>query len=220
MSELAPPAHPALRRQQRLDGVRRMEEQIARLQVQVRLELDALTREDLAGLGTRYVSDEVALVMHRSPRQARNRQEQAQLFAEFPAVHALVGDGSWLLDHADAAIEERVGSGLEGAQQQQVLELVLQRRRFRMTPYEVRLPGCPRKAMACDKDHLIPWPRGSTSATNLADECEHHHLGKHDCLSVERLPDGTFRWTTPCGITADRPPRPVLDAWTYRTLRP
>jgi hypothetical protein len=79
-------------------------------------------------------------------------------------------------------------------------------------------PGCPRKAIRCDKDHLIPWPRGSTSERNLANECEHHHLGKHDCLTVERLPDGTCRWTTPCGVTADRPPRPVLDAWTYRTL--
>ncbi|MDP9183741.1 MAG: HNH endonuclease, partial [Actinomycetota bacterium] len=81
-------------------------------------------------------------------------------------------------------------------------------------------PGCPRKAIRCDKDHLIPWPRDSTSESNLADECEHHHQGKHDSLTVTRLPDGTFRWTTPCGITADRPPRPVLDAWTYRTLKP
>jgi len=64
--------------------------------------------------------------------------------------------------------------------------------------------------------HLLPWPRGSTSEPNLADECEHHHQGKHDCLTVHRLPDGTFRWTTPSGITADRPTRPVLDAWTYR----
>jgi hypothetical protein len=77
-------------------------------------------------------------------------------------------------------------------------------------------PGCPRPALRCDKDHLIPWPRGSTSEDNLADECEHHHQGKHDCLTVQRLPDGTFRWTTPSGLSADRPPRPVLDAWTYR----
>jgi hypothetical protein len=77
-------------------------------------------------------------------------------------------------------------------------------------------PGCPRNALRCDKDHLIPWPRGSTSETNLADECEHHHQGKHDCLLVERLADGTFRWTTPSGIIADRPPRPALDSWTFR----
>jgi len=80
-------------------------------------------------------------------------------------------------------------------------------------------PGCPRPARQCDKDHLLPWPRGSTSEPNLADECEHHHQGKHDCLTVVRLPDGTFRWTTPSGITADRPPGPVLDARTYRQAR-
>jgi hypothetical protein len=487
MSELAPPAHPALRRTQRLEAVRVREQLISRLMVEQRLELEALATEDLAGLGARYVSDELALLWRRSPRQARNRLDAARAFAAFPAVHALVGDGTWLIDHADAAVDELIRTGLTHDEQQQVLELVLSRR-VTLTPWEVRaavrtaavvlfpdaaadaaaraqtdrdvrvytdrpgeasllaygpapavaamlasldaltfppapeetrtgalrrfdtlyvlvcgkahpaqwqvqvlvgaatvrgedeapaeivglgpvpasqarelvaggtlrrvvvhdrtgrlvavddrvhrpdlpavdlprqpahpaaelgepdpdapssedlawydgqldrdtlyahlqqptdsagaapasgrgapvhlvwswspealraalgrmdtepvrhvdlhtdtyavparlkrhlvlrdrtcvFPGCPRPALRCDKDHLIPWPRGSTSEANLADECEHHHQGKHDCLTVQRLPDGTFHWTTPSGLSADRPPRPVLDAWTYR----
>jgi voltage-gated potassium channel Kch len=525
MSELAPPAHPAVRRVQRLEAVRAREQQISRLMVEQRLDLEALATEDLAGLGARYVADELALLWRRSPRQARNRLDSARAFAAFPAVHALVGDGTWLIDHADAAVDELIRTGLTHDEQRQVLELVLSRR-VTLTPWEVRaavrtaavvlypdaaaeaaeraqtdrdvrmyadrpgeatllaygpapavaamlasldaltfppapeetrtvaqrrfdtlydlvcgkahpeqwqvqvlvgaatvrgedeapaevvglgaipaaqarelaaggtlrrvvvadrtgrllavddrvhrpdhapsevaavrrpaqvaeqqepvepdpdapsaedlawydgqldrdalyahlqqptdsagdapasgrgapvhlvwswspealraalgrmdtepggpdeaartgpvhllqswspealgtvlrrmstapvrhldlhtdayavparlkrhlvlrdrtcvFPGCPRTALRCDKDHLIPWPRGSTSEANLADECEHHHQGKHDCLTVQRLPDGTFRWTTPSGLSADRPPRPVLDAWTYR----
>lgn len=459
------------------------------LVAQQRLELAALAQEDLAGLSTRYVADELALLWQRSPRQARNRLELAQLFAAFPVVHALVADGTWLIDHADAALTELGRTRLDHGQQQQVLDLVLSRP-GRRTPWELRaavrtavlvlfpelaadeaeraladrdvrchadapgaatlvangpaplvaammacldtvatpaapadarttaqrrfdalldlvcgriqpdnwqvhllvalttvegqdelpgelpglgpvpaaqareiaaaaalrrvvvdeqtgrllavddrvhrpdlappapdllpleppdepdddpddpdngwphggpqdapdegppgpphpggpaaasqqapparptylaprwspqaltgvlqrtrsepvrvldlssdryqvpkrlrrflelrdrtcvFPGCPRPALRCDKDHLLPWPRGSTSEPNLADECEHHHQGKHDCLTVHRLPDGTFRWTTPGGITADRPPRPVLDSWTYRSATP
>jgi hypothetical protein len=76
-------------------------------------------------------------------------------------------------------------------------------------------PGCTRRAEQCDKDHLDPWPRGRTSEPNLANECEHHHQAKHDRFRVQRLPDGTFRWTTPAGHTFDRPPRPVLDHLSY-----
>jgi hypothetical protein len=495
MSELAPPPHPVVRRGQRLEAIAMRERQISRLVLEQRLELAALAVEDLAGLSTRYVPDELALLWRRSPRQARNRLDDARAFAGFPAVHALVGDGTWLIDHADAVVDELVRSGLEPGQHEQVLDLVLSRR-VTLTPWELRaavrtavvvlfpehaargaekaqtdrdvrmhadlpgeatlsaygpapavaamyaaldtltfppapedtrtvaqrrfdalydlvcgraqpgqwqvqvlvsaatvagedelpgevvglgpvpapqarelvaagslrrvvvdevtgqlvavdervhrpdlaptpaetsavpcpvpvdgveaepdpdapsaedlrwydahldrdalyahlsgpadpdeaetervgpvepvhaasswsaeglrtalhlmrtapvrpvslhtdayavpvrlkrhlvlrdrtcvFPGCPRKAVDCHKDHLIPWPRGSTSEANLADECEHHHLGKHDCLTVQRLPDGTFRWSTPGGLSADRPPRPVLDAWTNRSLR-
>jgi hypothetical protein len=543
MSELAPPEHPAVRRRQRLDGIKRREQQISMLQVQQRQEIAALVTEDRAGLSTRYVPDELAMVMRRSVRQARNRVDGAQLFVAFPAVHAKIADGSWFLDHADAVLDELVGSGLDHDEQQQVLDLVLERGRGR-TPWELRqqvrtamvvlfpahaldraekaktdrdvrsyveapgvaslhaygpapdiaammacldamtfppapddtrtvaqrrfdtlralvcgqvqpgnwqafvlvglatvegedelpaeipgfgpipaaqarkilaqgasvrrvvvdehgqllavddrvhrpdlpppppapgrsdltppadpdtepaehpdeddpdgtggtphgprpggdgpgpadhepdppsaddltwyddttdrdaayscidalraadrtppaaasaatpmpqaqagtseptrplpapshlswqwsdialaralhrvrtdplhyldlssdryaipkrlkrflelrdrtcvFPGCTRLSRRCDKDHLIPWPRGRTTAVNLANECEHHHQGKHDCLTVHRLPDGTYRWTTPAGITADHPPRPVLLGWAYRPLR-
>jgi hypothetical protein len=137
MSELAPPEHPAVRRRQRLEQVRRSEEQISILMVQQRRELAALAVEDRAGLSTRYVPDELAMVLQRSVRQMRGRVDGAQMFMEFSAVHALVEDRTWLIDHADACVDELVGSGLDRDQQEQVLELVL-RRRTRMTPWEVR----------------------------------------------------------------------------------
>jgi hypothetical protein len=76
-------------------------------------------------------------------------------------------------------------------------------------------PGCPRRADQCEKDHRLPWPRGSTCEPNLDNKCTPHHHAKHDCFHVEVLPDGTVRWTTPTGHSYDRPPRPVLDALAY-----
>ncbi len=438
MSELAAPADPLVRRVDRLQSIRRLDEQISRLIALQRLEVASLTREDTEARVARYVADELALVWHRSPRQARTRLDDALVFADFPAVHAKIADGTWLIDHADAVLDELVGSGLEHAEQVRVLELVLSRDR-RRTPWELRVavrtavvvlfpekaaerakkaerdrdvrmyhdapgvasllaygpapqvaemmasldaltwpppqgdartvaqrrfdtlhdlvcgkaqpgqwqalvlvslatlegedelpgevvghgpvpaeqarelvvgaelrrvvvdesgalvavdatvhrpdlapdpedvevppraplvpawwgpsafaatlarlrsdpvrsvdlhtdryavparlkrfleirdrtcvfPGCPRRADQCDKDHVLPWPRGSTSEGNLVDECEPHHKGKHNYFTVTRLSDGTVRWTLPCGLSFDRPPRPVLDSWPFRDL--
>ncbi|MCW2601627.1 MAG: putative endonuclease [Frankiales bacterium] len=74
-------------------------------------------------------------------------------------------------------------------------------------------PGCARPASQCESDHVTPWPRGSTSAPNLASECKHHHLAKHSYFTVARLPNGTMRWTTPIGASYDRRPRPLLRGW-------
>jgi hypothetical protein len=497
MSELGPLPLPAVRRGQGFDALVRIEQQMAMLETEKRLLTSRLYREDRGGMYARYVRDELAMVTRRSPRQCQTRIDNALVFADFPAVHALIGEGIWLIDHADAAIDELVKTRLGGLEQQQVLELVLSRR-VHLTPWEIRqavrtaamvlfpdhavdrakkaeddrdvrmydegpaaasliasgpahlvvamlasldalcrtadagdprtlaqrrfdtltalvcgditpsnwqvhvltalttlqgedelpgevvghgpvpaeqtreiasqgvlrraivhdngtlaavdlvthrpdltpepasaspvtttaepepsscepeaapmpasatldealeqdevsaddqdwyarhrpllpdevrldphggrpaylrtwwsetafrtalhrlatdpfrpvdlstdkyivpkalkrflelrdrtciFPGCPRRAMDSDKDHLIPWPRGRTCALNLGSECRPHHIAKHEYFTVERLPDGTFRWTAPTGITADRPPRPVLDAWTYRTGR-
>jgi hypothetical protein len=496
MSELAPPPAPGARRSRKLDEVRRRAEQISILEAQQRLDIAALAIEDLGGLTARYVGDEIGLLLEKSPRQGRNVLECAQMFTDFPAVHAKVGDGTWLIHHADAVIEELIGTELDRSQQDDVLELVLSRCSGSRTPWELRAavrsavlvlfpeaavdrakkaaadrdvcsyldrggasllafgpaqqiaemmacldtmsdpcepgdergvkqrrfdtlhdlvcgrqqpsqwqaqllitlgsaegedelpaevvglgsitaaegreviakgaelrrvvvdgngrlvavddtllrpdlapppspegvpaapthdaesdallepdeepldaadtdwveantdhdrvvrdldrlpsaqlrvrgvatariprpeggwtagglaralhrvrtdpvrpvdlstsayaptrrlkrhlerrdktciwPGCPRRARYCDKDHLIPFPRGSTTERNLADECEHHHQAKHDCFTVVRIDDGTFRWTTPCGKQYERAPRPVLDAWLFRTPR-
>jgi hypothetical protein len=502
MSELAPPPEPGVRRGQALDSLVRLEHQIALLQTEKRLLIARLYREDRGGMYARYVREELAMAWRRSPRQCQRQVDDAVVFADFPAVHGLIGEGIWLVDHADAAIDELMRTGLDHLQQQQVLELVLSRK-VHLTPWQVRqavrtaavvlfpehaadkakqaeidrdvrcydeepgvasllahgpahlvqammasldavcrtaepddprtpaqrrfdtlqalvcgeiqpgnwqvhvltalttlrgedelpgevvghgpvpaeqareiasqgvlrrvvvhddgtlaavdlathrpgltpepasappatittepepesleleppstpapasprdsvalddisgdevgaddldwyarhrpllpdevrldarggrpaylrswwsdtafrtalhrlatdpfrpvdlstdryvvpqrlkrhlelrdrsciFPGCPRRASDSDKDHLIPWPRGSTSPHNLGSECRPHHIAKHEYFTVERLPNGTFRWTSPAGITADRPPRPVLDAWTYRTGR-
>ncbi|MBK9435599.1 MAG: HNH endonuclease [Micrococcales bacterium] len=41
-----------------------------------------------------------------------------------------------------------------------------------------RFPGCTTPAAHTDTDHLIPWPTGQTTPTNLAPECRGHHLIK------------------------------------------
>ncbi len=503
-SELAPLPHPYVRRRQRLDAIEARERHIAWLQAQQRLDVAALYAEDRAGMSERFVVDELALAWGRSRRQAQGRLDDARVFVEFPCVHALVENGTWLMDHADAVLGELLASGLPGpVEQQAVLDLVLSRN-VQRTPYELKVavrtavvvlfpdhaakraerakadrdvtihcdapgsaqlyahgpvadvaammasldalcwppapgdvrtvaqrrfdtlrdlvcgrarpgqwqvqllvglatvegqdelpgeipgfgplaapqarelvaagaelrrvvvdeqgrlvavdttvhrpdlrpavpeatgplmwahedepdepaepdpdaptaedrawledhtyyvdlddleqtpastpaeaageepragtvrstpsnegavvcggwsadalakalhrirtdpvvtvdlstdryavpaplkrhlvlrdrtcvfPGCTRRADLCDKDHLLAWPGGRTSEPNLADECEHHHQAKHDRFRVQRLPDGTFRWTTPSGHTYDRPPRPVLDHLGYR----
>lgn len=68
-----------------------------------------------------------------------------------------------------------------------------------------RFPGCSRpatKGQGTDLDHTIPWPRGETTASNLAVLCRHHHLLKHSPgWTTELHPDGVMEWTSPAGRT-------------------
>jgi hypothetical protein len=136
----------------------------------------------------------------------------AAVGAPLPAQRALrgyVASYIWIL-----ASEAGIATGRHGACRGQA-------RHHEVTPSKLvgphlRLPRlhAPRPALRQRPPHpLAPRPH---QPHNLAAECEHHHQGKHDSLTVTRLPDGTFRWTTPSGITADQPPRRVLTAWTYR----
>lgn len=76
-----------------------------------------------------------------------------------------------------------------------------------------RFPGCSRpasKGQGTDLDHTIPWPRGQTTAGNLAVLCRHHHRLKHSPgWSVELDSDGVMEWTSPAGKTFRSEP------WTY-----
>jgi hypothetical protein len=71
-----------------------------------------------------------------------------------------------------------------------------------------RGPGCLRDSRTCDLDHVRDWAFGGvTSAGNLAPECRRHHHLKHDCgWTVQRQPDGTYRWVSPSGQSVDKPP--------------
>ena len=84
-----------------------------------------------------------------------------------------------------------------------------------------RFPGCRRSAAGerngTDLDHTVPWPKGSTAASNLAVLCRHHHRLKHSPgWQVSSEPDGRMTWVTPGGRTIvttpweylDRPPQP------------
>ena len=89
-----------------------------------------------------------------------------------------------------------------------------------------RFPGCRRRAVDAELDHVIAWSDGgTTSEPNLAAACSHHHRVKtYAGWRVKAHPDGSLTWATPTGhrhTTAphdyrpDRPPatgsRPTPD---------
>jgi hypothetical protein len=64
-------------------------------------------------------------------------------------------------------------------------------------------PICRRPAAQCDHEHNIPYEAGGRSCLcNTGPKCRHdHRLKQHPRWTVDQLPDGTFRWTTPAGRT-------------------
>ncbi len=82
-------------------------------------------------------------------------------------------------------------------------------------------PFCAREAVACDKDHAIPWDAGGpTCSCNLAPLCRRHHRAKsHSKWTYVVLDPGIYLWTTPTGHDLIRdsrgtrrpPPMPPLN---------
>lgn len=65
-----------------------------------------------------------------------------------------------------------------------------------------RFPGCVIAARQCDIDHVIAWPSGPTSATNLICLCRRHHRVKQRHRWRVRLRgDGVVEWLDPRGRT-------------------
>ena len=63
-----------------------------------------------------------------------------------------------------------------------------------------RFPGCATPARHTDTDHVIPHPRGETTAANLAAASRGHHRVKtHSGWKVRSGPDGALIWTSPLG---------------------
>ena len=65
-------------------------------------------------------------------------------------------------------------------------------------------PGCTNPIQ--ELDHVVAWPKGETTASNLRGLCAWHHHRKHDNYQVTLDPDGTARWTTPQGRTYETRP--------------
>jgi hypothetical protein len=64
-------------------------------------------------------------------------------------------------------------------------------------------PVCRRPAAQCDVEHNTPYEAGGrTCRCNTGPKCRHdHRLKQHPRWTVDQLPDGTYRWTTPAGRT-------------------
>lgn len=63
--------------------------------------------------------------------------------------------------------------------------------------------GCRMPAYQCDLDHRKPFSQGGpTHNDNMEPLCRHHHMAKHHApWSLQRLPNGDHRWTSPLGHT-------------------
>ena len=87
-------------------------------------------------------------------------------------------------------------------------------------------PGCRRRSRRCDLDHIDPYvppdrggPPGQTTPLNLAPLCRRHHRAKtHTRWRYRRLPDGTYRWTSPTGRTYAVPPPPDIHTRPDRSV--
>jgi hypothetical protein len=69
-------------------------------------------------------------------------------------------------------------------------------------------PVCRRPARTCDFEHNVPYEAGGrTCLCNGGPKCRHdHRLKQQPGWRVDKLPDGTFRWTTPAGRSYDTEP--------------
>ena len=85
-------------------------------------------------------------------------------------------------------------------------------RLIRLRDGHCRFPGCQVNARSCDLDHVIAWPAGPTTATNLVCLCRRHHRVKQRPGWTARLdPDGVVHWSDPAGRTTDTHPVDHLD---------
>ena len=69
-------------------------------------------------------------------------------------------------------------------------------------------PVCRRPAAQCDFEHNTPYEAGGRSCLcNGGPKCRHdHRLKQQPGWTVDQLPGGTFRWTTPAGRSYDTEP--------------
>jgi hypothetical protein len=76
-------------------------------------------------------------------------------------------------------------------------------RLVQMRDHTCRAPGCVRRAVRCDCDHVVPYPDGPTSLENTCCLCRRHHRLKTHApgWSVSLDESGVLTWTTPAGRT-------------------
>jgi len=73
-------------------------------------------------------------------------------------------------------------------------------RLVRLRDGRCRFPNCVIPASKTDQDHVIAWPIGATTPTNLMCLCRRHHRVKQRRGWQARLdPDGVVHWSDPTG---------------------
>ena len=137
------------------------------------------------------------------------------------AARALAADGVWRAWITDAS-----GSVVATGSRSYVPSEGLARLVRAREPH-CRMPGCRRAAEWCDLDHMIPWPRGSTSMANLGPLCRRHHVLKtHAGWSLEpigrpvdpiRHRQGTPPENGPPPGGPEGPAEAAITGWSWRT---
>ncbi|WP_188450436.1 HNH endonuclease signature motif containing protein [Knoellia flava] len=93
-------------------------------------------------------------------------------------------------------------------------------RLVRLRDGHCRFPGCRVPARSCDLDHVIAWPTGPTTATNLICLCRRHHRVKQRPGWTVRLdPDGVVHWSDPTGRHTTTAPVDHLDRVHHDDVR-
>ncbi|WP_156971369.1 HNH endonuclease signature motif containing protein [Knoellia sinensis] len=94
-------------------------------------------------------------------------------------------------------------------------------RLIRLRDGHCRYPGCQIPARSCDIDHVVAWPVGPTTATNLMCLCRRHHRIKQLPGWSARLdPDGVVHWGDPGGRSTDTHPVDHLDRLNHDPVDP
>lgn len=77
-------------------------------------------------------------------------------------------------------------------------------------------PGCHQPTERCEIDHTLAWEHGGhTCLGNLCPLCKGHHtLKHHGGWTVEHLPRGALKWTSPSGRTYTVEPERRIPAFT------
>lgn len=85
---------------------------------------------------------------------------------------------------------------------------MLLRRIIDATHRTCRFPGCARRAIQCDCDHIRNHHDGGpTATTNLHPLCRrHHNLKTLKLWTVDVHPDGSETWTSALGFSYRKPP--------------
>jgi hypothetical protein len=79
-----------------------------------------------------------------------------------------------------------------------------QREQARLRYPECPFPYCHRPSWRTDKkadtDHIVEWPKGATTSSNLAPPCrQHHRLKTFTDWTYQRVPGVGWVWTSPLG---------------------
>jgi hypothetical protein len=161
------------------------------------------------------------------PSGARNDRAQVNLDAELTTILGyndhpgeIPGYGPVIADVARRIVanQHEADWNFKITHLDRILDIVTSRRRPTKTQEQAVQaldpdcvwPTCRFPFTECDLNHEIPWAQTRhTTGRELEPLCRHHHVNHHRRgWKLKRLPNGTYRWTSPLGHTYQVGPDP------------